>query len=67
MVPTLLGHTLLNWALKYLPAGAISVSVLGEPVIATALAIPLFREVPGPLQLLGGLIVIGSIWRFLSP
>src|SRR5690606_3992549 len=35
VVPTICGHTFLNWALNYLPASAISVSVLGEPVIAT--------------------------------
>lgn len=65
VVPTIFGHTLLNWSLKYLPAGAISVSVLGEPVIATALAIPLLREIPGPLHIAGGLLVVGGIWLFL--
>lgn len=65
VVPTIFGHTFLNWSLKYLPAGAISVSVLGEPVIATALAIPILREFPGPLQLAGGALVIGGIWMFI--
>lgn len=63
-VPTLCGHTLLNWSLKYLPASVISVSALGEPVIATILAIPLLREIPGPLQLAGGILVVVGIAMF---
>jgi len=65
VIPTLFGHTFLNWSLKFLPAGAVSVSVLGEPVIASLLAIPLLKEVPGSLQLAGGIMVIGGIWMFL--
>lgn len=66
VVPTIFGHTFLNWALKYLPARAISVSVLGEPVIATALAIPLLGEIPGQLQLAGGAVIVTGIWMFLK-
>lgn len=65
VVPTIFGHTLLNWTLKYLPAPAISVGVLGEPVIATLLAIFLYGEIPGPTHFLGGLLVVGGIWMFL--
>jgi drug/metabolite transporter (DMT)-like permease len=64
VVPTICGHTLLNWSLKYLPASAISMGALGEPVIATILAIPLLREIPGPLQLAGGILVIVGIAMF---
>lgn len=66
LIPTIFGHTFVNWSLKYLPAGAVSVTVLGEPVIATALAIPLLREIPGPIQMTGGILVIGGIWMFLK-
>lgn len=65
VIPTICGHTLLNWALRFFPAAAISVSVLGEPVIATALAIPIYGEVPGPLPLVGGALVVAGIWIFL--
>ncbi len=64
-LPTICGHTLLNWSLKYLPAGVVSVSALGEPVIATILAIPLLKEIPGLVQLAGGILVIGGIGMFL--
>ena len=36
--PMLLGHTGLNWALKYLPAYVVNLTLLGEPVGATLLA-----------------------------
>ena len=66
VLPTICGHTLLNWSLKYLPADVVSVSALGEPVIATILAIPLLKEIPGPLQLAGGILVVGGIGMFLN-
>jgi len=65
VIPTIFGHTLLNWSLKYLPAGAVSISVLGEPVLATLLAIPILAEIPGPLQLVGGGLVMAGIAMFL--
>src|SRR6185437_11332428 len=45
--PMLVGHTGLNWALKYLPAYVVNVTALGEPVGATLIAalVPSIREV----------------------
>ena len=44
----LLGHTGMNWALKYLPAYVVNLTVLGEPVGATLLGalIPAIAQVP---------------------
>lgn len=63
--PMLLGHTGMNWALGHLPAFIVNLTVLGEPVGATFLAavLPGIREVPGPLTLLGGALVLtGAIF-----
>lgn len=60
-VPMLLGHTVLNWALRYVSAPVIATTVLGEPVGATLLALAFLREVPAPLTLLGGAIVLAGI------
>jgi len=61
--PMLLGHTGLNWALKYLPAYVVNVTALGEPVGATLIAalVPGIREVPSPLTLVGGTFVLGGV------
>src|SRR5439155_1351755 len=54
--PMLLGHTGLNWALKYRPAYVVNLTLLGEPVGATFLAamLPGIREVPGIATFAGG-------------
>jgi len=62
LVPTLMGHTLFNWALKYLRAYVIGVSLLGEPIGASVLAYFVFGEVPAPLKFVGGAMVLGSIY-----
>lgn len=58
--PTLLGHTGLNWALAYLPAFIVNLTVLGEPVGATLLAavIPGIGEIPGLGVVVGGALVL---------
>lgn len=61
--PMMLGHTGLNWALKYLPAYLVNVVALGEPVGATLIAalVPSIREVPSALTLAGGTLVLAGV------
>ena len=61
--PMLLGHTGMNWALKFLPAYVVNLTVLGEPVGATLLGalIPSIRQIPPPTTLLGGAIVLTGV------
>jgi drug/metabolite transporter (DMT)-like permease len=61
LVPQLLGHSSFNWALKYLPATFVSVTVLGEPAGAIVLAALLLREVPGIIELSGILLILAGI------
>ena len=67
--PTLLGHTGLNWALGYLPAFIVNLTVLGEPVGATLLAaiIPGIGEIPGAGVLIGGIIVLVGVVLTAKP
>ena len=58
---TLLGHSLFSWCLKYLSPSYVSAAKLCEPVFSSLAAIPLFGEVPGPLQLAGGAAVLGAV------
>ncbi len=62
LVPQLLGHSSFNYALKYLSAALVAVILLAEPVGATLLAVPLLREVPSPLKLVGGALVLVGIF-----
>jgi drug/metabolite transporter (DMT)-like permease len=65
VVPQMIGHSTINWALKRLSASRVSVFVLGEPVAATLLAIGLFGEVPSGLNLLGAAIILLGIYLSL--
>jgi len=64
-VPTLLGHTLLNGLLRVLPASAVSVSVLGEPVGATALAAAFLEESVSLRQFAAAVCILVGIMAFL--
>ncbi|MBW3582788.1 MAG: DMT family transporter [Euryarchaeota archaeon] len=61
LFPTIGGHTLFNWCLRYLPAATVSTAILGEPLIASLLAALLFTEVPGPLGVVGGILALIGI------
>ncbi|PTX63198.1 drug/metabolite transporter (DMT)-like permease [Melghirimyces profundicolus] len=65
LFPTLLGHSLLNWVIRWVPATTVSVSILGEPVGASILAWFLFKEQPGALQWTGGLLIMAGVYGFL--
>jgi drug/metabolite transporter (DMT)-like permease len=61
-IPTAIGHSALNWALRYVSASLVAISVLGEPVGATLLAAFLFREHPDVLKVCGGFIILIGIY-----
>jgi drug/metabolite transporter (DMT)-like permease len=65
VLPTILGHTLLNWALKHTSAAVISMSVLGEPVVSSLLAWLMLAESPAWTTFVGGLILLAGIALFL--
>jgi drug/metabolite transporter (DMT)-like permease len=62
LVPQLLGHGALNWALGYLNATAVAIAVLGEPVIATVLAALFLREQPGLQRVFGGALILFGVY-----
>ena len=68
LIPQLLGHSLFNWALKYISAAYVSLTLLGEPIGTIILAFIFLKESPTFLEGIGaGLILIGivvaSLWR----
>lgn len=63
--PTLLGHSVFNWSLKWISASTISMAILFEPVGAAVLAYYFLQEKIVWTQAVGGIIVIGGIMFFL--
>jgi drug/metabolite transporter (DMT)-like permease len=67
--PMLLGHTGLNYALRFLPAYVVNLTVLGEPIGATLIAmlLPSIHETPTLSTLIGGLVTLCGVllaaWR----
>jgi drug/metabolite transporter (DMT)-like permease len=66
VVPTLGGHGLTNRALRSLPAPTVGLFLLGEPVIASLLAMLLFGETPSASTLTGGAIVLAALALVLT-
>ena len=60
VVCTIFGHTVYNWSLRYLPAPVISTSLLGEPILASLLALLILGEIPAwTVVLAAPLILVG--------
>lgn len=62
--PTLLGHSVFNWSLKWVNASAVSVSVLGEAAGSALLAYLLLGEAITLQQGVGGVILLAGIYLF---
>ncbi|SEW32462.1 DMT family transporter [Natrinema salifodinae] len=62
LILDLFGQTVYNWALKYVKASVMSVSLLADPVAATILALVLLGEVPEVVMILGGVVVLVGIY-----
>jgi len=66
LIPTLVGHTLYNWLLKYVPAHMVATTILGEPIGATILAIFFFDQIPGWWTVIGGVLILSGIFIVLK-
>lgn len=62
LIPQLVGHSTYNWALKYLPASFVAVTLLGEPIGSTLLAFLIFQQSPGWIKILGGVLILAGIY-----
>ena len=61
LVPTLLGHSMYNYSLRSVKAVTANLFPLLEPVMSSALAVPLFGEIPNTIQLIGYLLIISAV------
>ena len=61
LIPQLIGHTTFNWALKYLPASLVAITILGEPIGSTLLAYFILGEGLTIWKVLGGISIFAGI------
>lgn len=64
--PGIAGHGILNWALKYVKAPVVSVSILGESVGASILAYICFGELLLWYQIIGGIFILSGIYMAVT-
>ncbi|HET6361469.1 MAG TPA: DMT family transporter [Gemmatimonadota bacterium] len=64
--PTIVGHSSMNYALRYLPAFKVNVAILGEPVGSALWAALLLAERPRSATWAGGALVLAGIFLTLQ-
>lgn len=62
LVPQLIGHSSLNVAVRMMPVILVSVAILGEPVLATALGYFILGEWATTGEIVGGLLTLAGIF-----
>ncbi|MCB9558847.1 MAG: DMT family transporter [Kofleriaceae bacterium] len=60
-IPSLLGHSFLNLAVRTTPTHLVALAILGEPVGASLMTWAFFAEQPPAHAAIGGAIVLGGI------
>ncbi len=62
VIPTMFGHTIYNWALKYVRARLVSISLLGEPIGSSVLAFLILEEIPPRFTMMGGVVTLFGVY-----
>ena len=62
IIPQLIGHSSITWALGSVRATLVSVAIMAEPVGAILLAWLILNEHPSLANLIGGLIILSGIF-----
>lgn len=66
LIPQVIGHTAINWALGHLRVVTVGLAILGEPLLATLYAIPVLGETPPAGVLIGGPLIVAGVAIGLS-
>lgn len=61
LIPQLIGHSSLNYALAYLPATYVSMATQLEPLMSALIAYFVFTEIPTEGQIVGGLVIMVGV------
>ncbi|MCP4580323.1 MAG: DMT family transporter [candidate division Zixibacteria bacterium] len=61
LVPTIIGHSLYNYAMRHVKAYKVGLSLVGEPILASIWAIFIFAEYPSIGTIIGGILIISAL------
>jgi drug/metabolite transporter (DMT)-like permease len=61
LLPSLVGHSLLNWTVRRIAVHLVALAILGEPIGASLLTWVFLGEVPPAHAALGGTIILAGI------
>lgn len=61
LLPMILGHTVINYILRWVQPHVVSTAILAEPVVSAILALILFAQDPTPLVWIGGAVILVGI------
>ncbi len=61
LIPQLIGHSSLNFALRYFPASYVGIAGQLEPVLSAIVAFLLLAELPTGIQIVGSVIIIFGV------
>jgi len=67
LIPTIAGHSILNYSLKHLRGQVVSICNLGQFLFATLMAWWLLQESPGPLIAVAALLVLTGALTAIRP
>lgn len=56
-----IGHTTLNWAVRWISPTLVTLAILFEPVSSSFLGFLIFDEVPGLPVLAGAVVLLGGV------
>lgn len=62
LIPTIIGHSTINWALKYIRTTVVSISGLLEPIFSSILAAIILYELPPLSVISGGFLILSGIY-----
>jgi drug/metabolite transporter (DMT)-like permease len=64
--PTLIGHSVLNLSIRYVPATIVSLAILGEPIMTTVLAMIILKETLTTATIIGGSLILYGIFKAIN-
>jgi drug/metabolite transporter (DMT)-like permease len=67
LIPTIIGHSLFNWALKYVSTHKVGMTIFIEPIGAGVLAYFIFAEKPGISTYIGGIFILLGLYLTFTP